>query len=204
MPTPGRTNYSWCWKASSGLTSAGVARPNGPAPSEQVKCSLCRGGSSTGRWPRTRYSSCFSSRWAPATPATGTTPYSRHQLTWGCEPCASARQDGRSGIRHSVGADGLLARTVPMKHSHLSLAAGLLFTALVMACQPGPSGRADRAGARTDSALPDSAPLVVEEDSGLTSGEWSLVALAGQAAPLGAGDRPATIVFTPGTNRVAG
>jgi len=91
-----------------------------------------------------------------------------------------------------------------MKHSHLSLAAGLLFTALVMACQPGPSGRADRAGARTDSAMPDSAPLVVEEDSGLTSGEWSLVALAGQAAPLGAGDRPATIVFTPGTNRVAG
>jgi heat shock protein HslJ len=91
-----------------------------------------------------------------------------------------------------------------MKHSHGSLVAGLLFTALIMACQPGPGDTADRASAKADSATPDSAPLVVEEDSGLTSGEWSLVALAGQAAPLGAGDRPATIVFTPGTNRVAG
>jgi heat shock protein HslJ len=41
-------------------------------------------------------------------------------------------------------------------------------------------------------------------DSGLASGEWSLVALGGQPAPTGAGDRPATLVFTPGTNRVGG
>lgn len=76
--------------------------------------------------------------------------------------------------------------------------------ALLASCQP----TADRAATPADSvagrAMPPMDSAAAGADTGLAGGEWSLVALGAEPAPAGAGDRPATLVFMPGTSRVAG
>jgi heat shock protein HslJ len=64
-----------------------------------------------------------------------------------------------------------------------------------------PAGRAD---SMTDTAVSTTDSAMAGADTSLAGSEWSLVALGGEPAPAGAGDRPATLVFTPGTNRVGG
>lgn len=75
---------------------------------------------------------------------------------------------------------------------------------LLAACQPRPDTSTDRVDSVADTSVSPTDSAVAGADTGLTGGEWSLVALGGQPAPTGAGDRPATLVFTPGTNRVGG
>lgn len=91
-----------------------------------------------------------------------------------------------------------------MTHSRISVAAALLLGMSALACQSPPGRTASQANGAADSVAPDTAPVAPQQDTSLTSGEWALVALGGQPAPLGAGDRPATMIFTPGTNRVTG
>ncbi|HET8633540.1 MAG TPA: META domain-containing protein [Gemmatimonadales bacterium] len=76
--------------------------------------------------------------------------------------------------------------------------------ALLASCQSRPDTPAGQADSVTDSSFSTTDSAMAEVDSGLASGEWSLVALGGQPAPTGAGDRPATLVFAPGTNQVGG
>ena len=75
---------------------------------------------------------------------------------------------------------------------------------LLAACQPRPDTSADQVDSVADTSVSPTDSAVAVADTGLTGGEWSLVMLDGQPAPTGAGDRPATLVFTPGTNRVGG
>ena len=91
-----------------------------------------------------------------------------------------------------------------MTHSRISVAAALLLGMSALACQSPPGHTASQTDGAADSVAPDTAPVAPQQDTSLTSGEWALVALGGQPAPLGAGDRPATMIFTPGTNRVTG
>ena len=76
--------------------------------------------------------------------------------------------------------------------------------ALLASCQPRAERAAAPADSVADSVMPSTDSAAVGADTGLAGGEWSLVTLGAEPAPTGAGDRPATLVFTPGTNRVAG
>jgi len=87
-----------------------------------------------------------------------------------------------------------------MYRFHILAAAAVLLAA----CHAPPGHDADQVAAASDSMHPDSTPAAAAPDSGLTSGEWALVALFGQPAPLGAEDRPATLAFTRDSGRVSG
>lgn len=76
--------------------------------------------------------------------------------------------------------------------------------ALLASCQSRPDMPAGRADSMTDTAVSTTDSAMAGADTSLAGSEWSLVALGGEPAPAGAGDRPATLVFTPGTNRVGG
>ena len=81
--------------------------------------------------------------------------------------------------------------------TRLVIAAALLATA----CQRPPRG-ADSASADTTAAAGGSGAVI---PASLVGPTWSLVELNGQPAPLGAGDRPATLIFEAGTSaRAAG
>lgn len=87
-----------------------------------------------------------------------------------------------------------------MYRFHLITAAALLLAA----CHAPPSHDADQAATASDSMRSASTTAPAAPNSGLTSGEWALVALFGQPAPLGAEDRPATLAFEPDSGRVSG
>jgi putative lipoprotein len=70
--------------------------------------------------------------------------------------------------------------------------------AAAVGCQP----RAETTDSATMAA--DTAMQPVAATSGLGDGEWALVALRGQPAPMGAGSRPATLRFDTDSNRVSG
>jgi heat shock protein HslJ len=68
------------------------------------------------------------------------------------------------------------------------------------------------AGCQSKPATTDSATMAADSTmqpaaapaAGLGGGEWALVALRGQPAPMGAGNRPATLRFDTDSNRVSG
>lgn len=66
-------------------------------------------------------------------------------------------------------------------------------------CQSKPA-TTDAATEAADTAMRQ--PVVAT--SGLGDGEWALVTLRGQPAPMGAGNRPATLRFDTDSNRVSG
>ncbi|HEU4760815.1 MAG TPA: META domain-containing protein [Gemmatimonadales bacterium] len=76
--------------------------------------------------------------------------------------------------------------------------------ALLASCQAKPDRATDQADSVADTPVAPTGSSTASADSGLAGGEWSLVAFGGEPGPAGAGDRPATLVFTPGTNRVGG
>jgi heat shock protein HslJ len=76
--------------------------------------------------------------------------------------------------------------------------------ALLASCQPKPDRAAGQVDSAADTPVAPTDSSTASADSGLAAGEWSLTTLGGEPAPAGAGDRPATLVFTPGTNRVGG
>ena len=82
----------------------------------------------------------------------------------------------------------------------LAICLVVMAATLAVACQRPPrsadstAGDATTAGGTAGGAMP----------AALIGPTWSLTELNGQPAPLGAGDRPATVVFEAGTTRAAG
>jgi len=92
--------------------------------------------------------------------------------------------------------------------SHRSMLAGALLVGVgILACQKAPGVAGDSLAAPGAVSPDDSAPAAPGASSTHLAdpiGDWTLVALEGKPAPLGAGDKPATLSFTGTGQRAAG
>lgn len=92
--------------------------------------------------------------------------------------------------------------------SYRSIMAGALLLGIgILACQKGPGGAGDSLPTPGTVSPNDSAPATPGASSTHLAdpiGNWTLVELEGKPAPLGAGDKPATLSFTGTDQRAEG